>query len=418
MSKTAAPPPAAEPAAPARSRRAEPSARLRPTPAPPPASALLSDARTSKRSPTISPRAIEHAGKALGRLSCGRARRARSRSTLADDVGEMVRSLGHVAEYYMSEPKRALRGADGADDAVHQSVGLDPAALPGGAGRARRRARPLRQAILGRRMARQSVLRFHQAGLCADDALGGRSRQARRRNGPARARQGAVLSAAGDRRAVAVQLRRHQPRAPARDASRRAAKTSCAASRCWPRTSRRGKATCASASRTRAPSSSASISPTTPGKVVFRNELIELIQYEPTTPQVYKRPLLIVPPWINKFYILDLNPEKSFIRWAVAQGLTVFVISWVNPDERHADKGFEAYMREGILDGARLRRAGDRRARGHGDRLLRRRHSARRDARLHGRGRRQAHHAARPSSPPSSTSPTRATSRSSSTRSN
>ena len=88
---------------------------------------------------------------------------------------------------------------------------------------------------------------------------------------------------------------------------------------------------------------------TTPGKVIFRNELIELIQYEPSTPEVYKRPLLIVPPWINKFYILDLNPEKSFIRWAVAQGLTVFVISWVNPDERLADKGFEAYMREGIF---------------------------------------------------------------------
>ena len=76
---------------------------------------------------------------------------------------------------------------------------------------------------------------------------------------------------------------------------------------------------------------------------------MELIQYEPTTPQVYKRPLLIVPPWINKFYILDLNPEKSFIRWAVAQGLTVFVISWVNPDERHADKDFGSYMREGVL---------------------------------------------------------------------
>jgi len=87
----------------------------------------------------------------------------------------------------------------------------------------------------------------------------------------------------------------------------------------------------------------------TPGKVVFKNELMELLQYAPTTDEVYRRPLLIVPPWINKFYVLDLNPEKSFIRWMVAQGHTVFVISWVNPDARHADKGFEAYMREGPL---------------------------------------------------------------------
>ena len=87
----------------------------------------------------------------------------------------------------------------------------------------------------------------------------------------------------------------------------------------------------------------------TPGKVVFRNELIELIQYAPSTETVFKRPLLIVPPWINKFYVLDLNPEKSFIRWAVAKGLTIFVVSWVNPDERHAGKDFEAYMREGVF---------------------------------------------------------------------
>jgi polyhydroxyalkanoate synthase len=88
---------------------------------------------------------------------------------------------------------------------------------------------------------------------------------------------------------------------------------------------------------------------TTPGKVVFRNDLFELIQYAPTTETVFKRPLLIVPPWINKFYVLDLNPEKSFVRWCVAQGLTVFVMSWVNPDERQAEKSFDAYMSEGIL---------------------------------------------------------------------
>jgi polyhydroxyalkanoate synthase len=88
----------------------------------------------------------------------------------------------------------------------------------------------------------------------------------------------------------------------------------------------------------------------TPGKVVYRNDLMELIQYTPTTPDVFKRPLLIVPPWINKFYVLDLNPEKSFVRFCVENGLTVFVISWVNPDERHADKSFEDYIREGVFE--------------------------------------------------------------------
>ncbi|NBN62485.1 class I poly(R)-hydroxyalkanoic acid synthase [Microvirga tunisiensis] len=88
----------------------------------------------------------------------------------------------------------------------------------------------------------------------------------------------------------------------------------------------------------------------TPGKVIARNDVCELIQYTPTTDTVLKRPLLIVPPWINKFYILDLTPDKSFIQWAVDQGHTVFVISWVNPDERQAQKGFEHYMREGILN--------------------------------------------------------------------
>jgi polyhydroxyalkanoate synthase len=87
----------------------------------------------------------------------------------------------------------------------------------------------------------------------------------------------------------------------------------------------------------------------TPGKVIFRNEVMELIQYAAATEETYARPLLIVPPWINKFYVLDLNPEKSFVRWAVAQGLTVFVVSWVNPDEKQAEKDFEAYMREGVL---------------------------------------------------------------------
>ena len=87
----------------------------------------------------------------------------------------------------------------------------------------------------------------------------------------------------------------------------------------------------------------------TPGKVIFQNDLMQLIQYEATTKEVLKVPLLIVPPWINKFYILDLTPEKSFIKWCVDNGFTVFVISWVNPDVHLAAKSFEQYMNEGPI---------------------------------------------------------------------
>ena len=86
-----------------------------------------------------------------------------------------------------------------------------------------------------------------------------------------------------------------------------------------------------------------------PGKVVFQNHLMQLIQYTPSTDTVLKRPLLIAPPWINKFYILDLRPKNSFVRWAVSQGHTVFMISWVNPDEHLSEMGFEDYMQSGIL---------------------------------------------------------------------
>ncbi|HEY5897134.1 MAG TPA: class I poly(R)-hydroxyalkanoic acid synthase [Burkholderiales bacterium] len=94
---------------------------------------------------------------------------------------------------------------------------------------------------------------------------------------------------------------------------------------------------------------------TTPGKVVHQTDLMQLIQYQPSTSKVYRRPLVIIPPWINKYYILDLREKNSFIRWAVGQGHTVFVVSWVNPDARLAQKGFDDYMTEGALaaiDGA------------------------------------------------------------------
>ncbi len=88
---------------------------------------------------------------------------------------------------------------------------------------------------------------------------------------------------------------------------------------------------------------------TTPGKVVFQNALLQLIQYQPSTSEVFRRPLLIIPPWINKYYILDLREKNSFIKWAVDQGHTVFVVSWVNPDAKLAEKGFDDYLTEGAI---------------------------------------------------------------------
>ena len=87
---------------------------------------------------------------------------------------------------------------------------------------------------------------------------------------------------------------------------------------------------------------------TAPGKVVFQNDIIQLLQFDPSTPQVHQIPLLIFPPWINKFYILDLRPENSLIRWLSSQGFTVFVTSWANPDARLTGKTFEDYMIEGV----------------------------------------------------------------------
>ena len=123
---------------------------------------------------------------------------------------------------------------------------------------------------------------------------------------------------------------------------------------------------------------------TTPGKVVFQNDLLQLIQYEPTTPKVAKRPLLVIPPWINKYYILDLREKNSFVKWAADQGLTVFVISWVNPDGKLAHKDFEDYLTEGTLAAldAIEKATGEKEV--NARRLLPRRHAARRDARLHG----------------------------------
>ena len=119
---------------------------------------------------------------------------------------------------------------------------------------------------------------------------------------------------------------------------------------------------------------------------------MQLIQYAPTTEQVHAVPLLIIPPWINKFYILDLNQQKSLIRWLVGQGHTVFVVSWVNPRDEQRDETWESYMKKGALTAARQGAGGDAASRkAQRRRLLHRRHAAGHDAGLDGgEGRRRA----------------------------
>ncbi|PZX47133.1 polyhydroxyalkanoate synthase [Roseinatronobacter thiooxidans] len=95
---------------------------------------------------------------------------------------------------------------------------------------------------------------------------------------------------------------------------------------------------------------------TTPGKVVFRNRMFELIQYAPSTDTVHRTPLIIFPPWINKFYVMDLKPQNSLIKWIVDQGYTLFVVSWVNPDASYADVGLDTYVEEGYLEAIRVAR--------------------------------------------------------------
>jgi polyhydroxyalkanoate synthase len=291
--------------------------------------------------------AIEHASKAFAAYMRPR-ESGEIKTTIAEEVGEMVRSLGHVAEYYMADPKRAIEAQTAY---ATQFVNLWAATLQrfqGGAAKpvaepddgdkrfsdAEWRDNPffdfLKQAYVlttdwaenlvhnademepHRRAKARFYLKQVAAAFSPSNFLGTNPELLR-----------ATLAESGENlvrglKMLAEDIEAGKGNVRIRQVDARAFQLGVNMA-------------------------------TTPGKVVFRNDLIELIQYAPTTPEVYKRPLLIFPPWINKFYILDLNPEKSFIRWAVSQGLTVFVVSWVNPDASHADKDFDAYMREGIL---------------------------------------------------------------------
>jgi polyhydroxyalkanoate synthase len=270
------------------------------------------------------------------------------KTTIAEDMGEMVRSIGRVAEYYMAEPQRALAAQTALTTqfvdlwaaTLHRLQGenAEPVALPDATDKrfadAAWRDNPyfdfIKQAyVLTTRWADDLVKHADELEPHDRDKAQFYLRQVTAALSPSNfvatnpELMRTTLAESGENLVRGLKMMAEDIQAGHGNLRIRQADT---------RSFKLGVNLAA-----------------TPGKVIFRNSLIELIQYEPTTPEVYRRPLLIVPPWINKYYVLDLNPEKSFIRWAVAQGLTAFVISWVNPDERHADKDFDSYMHEGIL---------------------------------------------------------------------
>ena len=326
------------------------------TPAPPPRPAAAGDGDVfAARYPAPDPEALAHniasaieeGGKALTAYLQPR-ETGESKSSIADDVREMIKSIGQVAQYYMAEPKRAFEAQAAL---TTQMVALWASTL-------------------------QRLQGAPAAPVAAPDPADKRFSHADWRDNPFFdfLKQAYVLTSdwADDLVKHADELKPHE-----RDKARFYLRQVSAAL-----SPSNFIATNPELLRTTLAESGANLArglkmlaediqaghgnlrirqtdarafelgvnmAATPGKVIFRNALMELIQYEPTTPDVYKRPLLIVPPWINKFYVLDLNPQKSFVRWAAAQGMTVFVVSWVNPDQRHADKDFDSYMHEGIL---------------------------------------------------------------------
>src|SRR5271166_246077 len=291
--------------------------------------------------------AIEHAGKAMAAYMRPR-ETGEIKTTIADDIGDMVRSIGHVAEYYMSDPKRAF---DAQTELTTQFINLWASTLQ------RFQGAPVKSVA----EPDGSDKRFSDAEWrdnpffdflkqayvvtsdWADDLVRRADELEPRKRDKARFYLRQVTAALSPSNFVATnpELLRTTLAESGENLAR--------GLKMLAEDIHAGRGHLRIRQVDARPFKLGVNMAATPGKVIYRNELMELIQYEPTTPKVYKRPLLYVPAWINKYYILDLNPEKSFVRWAVAQGLTVCAISWVNPDERHADKGLDAYMHEGIL---------------------------------------------------------------------
>ena len=291
-------------------------------------------------------RMIEQAGKAASAWVEPR-ERGEVRDTVAEPVADMVKTFSKLTEYWLSDPQRALEAQtrlfsgylDVWTNSIRRAGGEQP-------------ARPVEPERGDKRFqdpewGRNAFFDFLKQAYLVTSRWAGdlaeRGRRARRTH-PA---QGRLLCQADHQRHLAVQLHPHQPRAVSRDRRLERREPGARHAHAGRRHRRRQRRPEAQAGRLFAlRDRQEHRRDAGQGDRPQRRGGDPSVQ--PSTEKVLKRPLLICPPWINKFYILDLNPEKSFIRWAVGQGHSVFVISWINPDERHGTKGWEAYIREGL----------------------------------------------------------------------
>ena len=261
---------------------------------------------------------VEEGGKALAAYMKPR-EEGKIKPDFAEDVADMVKTVGQVAEYWLSDPQRTVElqtslGRAYLDlwaSAAKRLTGEAAAPVVAPDPKDKRFADPEWSQNQFFDFLKQLYLLTAQWAdqLVKDASLDEHTRQK------------AEFYVTPDRQCdLAVEFRAHQSGTAARDALAPTPRTSCAACTCWPRTSRPATAISRSASPTPSNFEVGRNLALTPGKVIFQNDLMQLIQYAATTEEVLKVPLLIVPPWINKFYILDLTPEKSFIKWCVDQG--------------------------------------------------------------------------------------------------